>query len=112
MYYPKELFSINETQTRRNMAAYEAQQDCIYNECLRICPEYNSLSLKQSHGIRKYAEHKLIYIPVYRNGNWEVVKLIPQKHVTFPGLIDTSFTLVQFTMLITYLPRKTALKHG
>lgn len=87
MYYPKELFSINETQTRRNIAAYDAQQDRIYNECLRICPNYSNMDLKARRSIRKYVENHLIYIPVYDNG-WKVVEVDPKQARYFHGAYD------------------------
>ena len=56
MRYPKEVYSINEDITRRNMAAYDARQAEILAKCLEIAPDYYSQDLMARHKIRKMAE--------------------------------------------------------
>ena len=47
MYYPPELFSINETRTRRNIAEYERKQERLEKAYLAVNPEFWRLNLYQ-----------------------------------------------------------------
>lgn len=53
MYYPKELFSINETQTQRNMAEYEQKQKKWYEAAEKLFPNYFRMNLKERIKIRQ-----------------------------------------------------------
>ena len=40
MYYPRELFSINETQTRKNLREYDRRREAWYKKAEEMFPDY------------------------------------------------------------------------
>ena len=56
MYYPKELFSINETATRRNLRAYDLRQTEIKQKAMLLEPNYKKLNLIEQAAIRELIE--------------------------------------------------------
>jgi len=58
-WYPPEVFHSNENITRRNMAAYDAEQKRIEDRCLKINPKYYKLTLRERFEIRKQAEREV-----------------------------------------------------
>lgn len=53
-YYPPEVFSINETRTRLNMAAYDRAQAQIDAQCSEINPRYTHLGLIERAAIKDW----------------------------------------------------------
>lgn len=53
MYYPKELFSINETATRRNIRLYDLKQTEIEQKAIQLEPNYKKLNLIEQAAIRE-----------------------------------------------------------
>ena len=53
MYYPSYLFSIREDVTRRNLAAYDAAQEKIYQECLKRRPDYHNMPCRERVALRE-----------------------------------------------------------
>ena len=51
--YPREVFSINENRTRRNMRAYDEWEDKVYAECVNRNPDYLKMNLRDRHDLRK-----------------------------------------------------------
>lgn len=45
--YPRELFSINEDQTRRNLREYDRKRDKWYETAEQLFPNYYSLPLRE-----------------------------------------------------------------
>lgn len=58
-WYPKEVYSINETVTRENMRKYDLRQQRLYDLCLEIEPDYYKLDFKARREIRMQAEKEL-----------------------------------------------------
>jgi len=53
MEYPKEIFTINQDQTRRNRAEYERKKEKWYQAAEKLYPDYFSRSLAERHRLRK-----------------------------------------------------------
>ncbi len=56
MYYPKSVYSINETVTRARMKEYDKRQREIEKMCEEICPEYHKLNLLERRKVWEQAE--------------------------------------------------------
>lgn len=53
-YYPPEVFHVNEDVTRRNMRAYDREQERIDRECRKLNPDYDKLHLVEQAAIRSF----------------------------------------------------------
>lgn len=47
MFYPRECFSINETQTRMAMLEYERKYNNWYKNALELYPNYYNMDLRE-----------------------------------------------------------------
>jgi hypothetical protein len=56
MYYPKEVYNINEDVTKANKAAYDKKEAAKLENYLLKCPGYLNLSIKDRYAIRKAGE--------------------------------------------------------
>lgn len=46
-YYPRELFSINEDQTRRNLREYDRKREKWYKTAEELFPNFYKLSIRE-----------------------------------------------------------------
>ncbi len=51
--YPREVFSIDEDRTRRNMRAYDEWEDKVVAECCKRNPDYRKMNLRERYELRK-----------------------------------------------------------
>ena len=47
LYYPKELFSINETVTAENIRQYDRARDEWYRAAEKLFPDYHKMNLRE-----------------------------------------------------------------
>lgn len=51
--YPREVFSIDEDRTRRNMREFDEWEDKVYAECCKRNPDYRKMNLRERYELRK-----------------------------------------------------------
>lgn len=51
-YYPRDLFSINEAATRRNIEAYDRKYDAWYMKAEEMFPDYYRVGIKERTKMR------------------------------------------------------------
>ena len=59
MFYPKEVFSINESKTAVAKNEYENKQKIWYQKALELYPDYYKKSLKERAGLRKIIDDSI-----------------------------------------------------
>lgn len=58
MFYPKELFVKDEKQTARNLAAYDREQERVYNECRKRYPNWRNMGILEQSIAREVVQGK------------------------------------------------------
>lgn len=61
MIYPKELFSANESITRRNLSEYDRKRDSWYKAAEELFPDYFKMGLRERYKKREIIDRYVGY---------------------------------------------------
>ena len=60
-HYPRELFSINEAATRRNLEAYDRKCDAWYQKLDEMFPDYHGANVREQMKMREAVDEAMGY---------------------------------------------------